>query len=164
MTEAERVAGEEMRILLPDPAATGRLAAQLAAALPARTAGCLLLLQGELGAGKSTLARAMLRELGHTGPAPSPTYTLVEPYELSIGIVYHVDLYRVAGLQELDYLGWNDMRDGLILLEWPERVPRLVEQADLKVVLEYNGDGRRAALHGLSGQGTEILRKLGRHS
>jgi len=147
---------------LPDVAATMSIAAKFVAALPANTQGCMLLLQGELGAGKSTLARAMLRELGHSGPVPSPTYTLVEPYELPGGIVYHIDLYRISGTEELDFLGWSDLRDGLILLEWPERVPQLVEQADLKITLEYghSGDSREASIQSYSTVGSKMMQRF----
>jgi tRNA threonylcarbamoyladenosine biosynthesis protein TsaE len=154
-----------INVHLPDVAATMSIAAKLVAALPANTQGCMLLLQGELGAGKSTLARAMLRELGHCGPVPSPTYTLVEPYELSGGIVYHIDLYRISGTEELDFLGWSDLRDGLILLEWPERVPQLVEQADLKITLEYghsghSGDSREASFQSYSTLGSKMMQRF----
>ena len=90
------------KVTLPDPAATEQFAQQLAAALPENAAGWVVLLQGELGAGKSSIARAMLHALGHTGTVPSPTYTLVEPYRLSHYSVYHVDLYRIATGDELD--------------------------------------------------------------
>ena len=146
-----------LSIALPDAAATESLAARLVTVLPSDKSGLLILLQGELGAGKSTLARAMLHHMGHTGPVPSPTYTLVEPYELDDYSVYHIDLYRLSGIEELDYLGWNDLRDGLVLLEWPERAPQLVQQADLSVKLDYDGAGRTATLQGLSARGAEML-------
>ncbi len=119
----------------------------------------LLLLQGELGAGKSTLARAMLHCLGHDGAVPSPTYTLVEPYELAGGTIYHVDLYRLSGIEDLDYLGWNDMRDGLVLLEWPEREPQLRQQADLLIELRYDGEARSATVSALSASGVAMLER-----
>lgn len=146
-----------INIALADAAATDSLAAKLVEILPRDKSGFLLLLQGELGAGKSTLARAMLRTLGVSGPIPSPTYTLVEPYEVSAGMVYHIDLYRLSGMEELDYLGWDDLRDGLILLEWPERVARLQQQADLLVRLDYADLGRTAQLQGLSDRGRAML-------
>ena len=136
--------------------ATESLAARLVKILPQDKSGFLLLLQGELGAGKSTLARAMLQKMGIDGPIPSPTYTLVEPYEVSDGVVYHIDLYRLSGMEELDYLGWDDLRDGLILLEWPERVPQLQQQADLLIKLDYDGEGRLATLQDLSDRGREL--------
>jgi tRNA threonylcarbamoyladenosine biosynthesis protein TsaE len=147
------------KIPLPDAAATESLAAKLVATLPANKRGLLVLLQGELGAGKSTLARAMLHQMGYSGRVPSPTYTLVEPYEFPDVTVYHIDLYRLSGTEELEYLGWDDLGDGLILLEWPERVPQLQQQADLLVQLDYDGVGRTAMLQGLSAKGEEMLER-----
>lgn len=138
-------------------AATESLAADLVTILPTDTSGFLLLLKGELGAGKSTLARAMLQKMGVSGPIPSPTYTLVEPYEISGRTIYHIDLYRLSGMEELDYLGWDDLRDGLILLEWPERVPQLRQQADLLIQLDYEGEGRTATLQECSDRGRKML-------
>ena len=147
-------------VSLPDEAATEALASRLVKSLPSETAGWIVLLQGDLGAGKSTLARAMLRESGHEGAVPSPTYTLVEPYELPTGIIYHIDLYRISGLVELEYLGGHDLRDGLILLEWPERAPELQDHADLLIALAYDGAGRIATLHSLSDRGVAMLEKM----
>ena len=93
-------------------------------ALPDELGGWTLLLSGELGAGKSTFARALIRAAGHDGPVPSPTYTLVEPYNLSAGRFYHVDLYRVSDEEELRYLGWNELDDGFRLVEWPDQGTR----------------------------------------
>lgn len=148
------------KVHLPGVAATDDLAARLVAALPVQKNGWIVLLKGELGAGKTSLARAMLREMGHSGPVPSPTYALVEPYELPGGPVYHIDLYRIADASELEYLGWNDLRDGLILLEWPERAPQLLAEADLLLELEYDGEGRRASLQELSTRGAAMLEKI----
>ncbi len=146
-----------IKIALPDVASTESLAARLVSILPGDKSGFLILLQGELGAGKSTLARAMLQTMGVRGPIPSPTYTLVEPYEVTTDIIYHIDLYRLSGMEELDYLGWDDLRDGLILLEWPERVPQLMQQADLLIKLGYDGDGRTASLTHLSDRGSAMV-------
>ncbi len=110
-------------LFLPDLEATERFAARLVAVLPTRLEGWTILLQGELGSGKSSLARAMLHSMGHSGAVPSPTYTLVEPYKLPQVTLYHIDLYRIADQEELEFLGWSDLDDGLRLVEWPERVP-----------------------------------------
>lgn len=146
-----------IKVELPDPDATAQFAQQLAAALPQDAAGWTILLQGELGAGKSSVARAMLHALGHKGAVPSPTYTLVEPYKLVNYSVYHIDLYRIATGDELEFLGWSDLQDGLMLIEWPERVPGLEQDADLKAVLSYAGDGRAVELSALSDRGQDIL-------
>jgi len=142
---------------LPDPEATASLAMALTGALPADAGGWTILLQGELGAGKSTFARAMLRSLGHEGLVPSPTYTLVEPYTLPGFSVYHIDLYRVTAADELEFLGWSDLQDGLKLVEWPERAPRLLELADIQIELRYEDEGRAADLKGLSERGSKVL-------
>jgi len=149
-----------LSVFLADEAATAALAERLQAALPERPAGWTILLNGELGAGKSTLARALLRAMGHEGAVPSPTYTLVEPYQLSGITVYHVDLYRVADPEELRYLGFNELDDGLRLIEWAERAPELQDQADLGIQLDYEGEGRRASFKGLSERGTALAEAL----
>lgn len=142
---------------LPDEPATIELAAQLAAALPPDRQGWLLLLEGELGAGKSTLARGLIRALGHRGSVPSPTYTLVEPYELPGGTVYHIDLYRVADPEELQFLGFDELEQGLRLVEWPDRAPALASAADLAIKLRYDGAGRRATIEALSTRGAALI-------
>lgn len=147
-------------LILPDPRSTESLARALAAALPADAGGWTILLQGELGAGKSTFARAMLSSLGHEGVVPSPTYTLVEPYELPAYPAYHIDLYRINSTDELEYLGWSDLQDGLKLVEWPERVPQLGKQADIGIELRYEGSGRAAELTGLSERGSNVVANL----
>lgn len=145
---------------LADETATAGLAEQLCSALPDDIAGWTLLLEGELGAGKSTFARALIRALGHEGPVPSPTYTLVEPYRLERATVYHVDLYRVADEGELRFLGWNELDDGFRLVEWPDRAPGLAAEADLRISLAYDGDGRSVTLAGLSERGRELAENL----
>lgn len=152
---------------LPDEAATLALGTGLAAALPRPSAGLLVTLDGELGAGKTTLARALLRGLGHDGPVPSPTYTLVEPYEVGGHRLTHVDLYRVADESELEFLGWDDLRSTVLLVEWPERAPGLTRTADLRVVLRYAGAGagsgdeagREAELTAASGRAVAWLER-----
>ena len=105
-------------------------------------------LSGDLGAGKTTLARALLRALGVAGPVRSPTYTLVEPYPTERGVVLHFDLYRVRHPGELDTLGYRELRAGslLTLLEWPERAAALLGPVDLECRLEYFEKGRSVSL------------------
>jgi tRNA threonylcarbamoyladenosine biosynthesis protein TsaE len=146
-----------MKRYLPDEAATIAFGEELLEALPDDLAGWTLLLSGELGAGKSTFARALIRAAGHSGAVPSPTYTLVEPYSLSRGNIYHVDLYRVADEEELRYLGWNELDDGCRLVEWPDRAPGLAEQADLSLVFSYAGDGRDVDIEPLSPRAQAIF-------
>jgi len=149
-----------MKAELPDEGATEALARRLAAALPECTAGLTLLLQGDLGAGKSTFARALIRSLGHSGAVPSPTYTLVEPYDLPGGMVYHVDLYRVSSEEELRYLGWTELDEGFRIVEWPERAPGIAAQADIRIELGYDDPGRRAMIEALSQGGEAIVARL----
>ena len=147
-------------LILPDPQATGTLARAVAAALPIDASGWAILLQGELGAGKSTFARAMLHALGYSGTVPSPTYTLVEPYVLPKYSVYHIDLYRIESVDDIEYLGWSDLQDGLRLVEWPERAPQLDHEADIRIALRYDGEGRAADMTGLSERGATVLAAL----
>lgn len=149
-----------MKLYLPDLEATDELAAQLSAVLPADVAGWTMLLEGDLGAGKSTFARALIHAMGHEGAVPSPTYTLVEPYQLSVGAVYHVDLYRVSDEEELRFLGWTELEDGFRLVEWPQRVPGLRQSADLLLHLDYKDQGRQAELLALSERAKNVICRL----
>jgi tRNA threonylcarbamoyladenosine biosynthesis protein TsaE len=149
-----------MRCFLADPQATDRLAEDLSKVLPNDTAGWTLLLDGDLGAGKSTFARALIHAMGHAGAVPSPTYTLVEPYDLPGHLIYHVDLYRVSGEEELHFLGWNELENGFRIVEWPDRAPGLSSAADLRIHLDYQGDGRSALLEGLSRRGDAVIASL----
>jgi tRNA threonylcarbamoyladenosine biosynthesis protein TsaE len=135
---------------LPDEAATIAFGWEVLDALPDDLAGWTILLEGELGAGKSTFARAFIRAAGHEGAVPSPTYTLVEPYQLARGNIYHVDLYRVADEEELRYLGWNELEDGCRIVEWPDRAPGLVNQADLLLTFTYADGGRSVEIRPLT--------------
>lgn len=146
-----------MKRYLPNEAATIAFGKELLEALPHDLAGWTLLLSGELGAGKSTFARALIRAAGHSGAVPSPTYTLVEPYSLSRGNIYHVDLYRVADEEELRYLGWNELDDGCRMVEWPDRAPGLAQQADLSLVFAYAGEGREVDIVALSPRAKAIF-------
>ena len=124
--------------------ATERLGALLAVTRPAQS---VVQLQGDLGAGKSTLARAMLRALGVRGTIRSPTYTLVERYQLDDGSeAWHLDLYRLGNASELDFLGLDEASASLWLVEWPERCVGALPPVDLTVRLAVHGDGRRWAL------------------
>ena len=146
-----------MLVELADEAATEALGGLIAACLQTPL---LVFLRGELGAGKTTLCRGLLRGLGYAGLVKSPTYTLVEPYELGDAIVYHVDLYRVAEAEELRYLGWNELDRGFRLVEWPERVPGLRRSADIEIELCYARQGRVADIKGLSERGAAVVAAL----
>ena len=129
---------------LADADATNALGAALARTRPTPAVVHLL---GELGAGKSTLARALLRALGVTGAIRSPTYTLVERYPLEAGgEAWHLDLYRIADAGELEYLGLDADDVVLWLVEWPERGSAALPTPDLLVALEVENHGRRARI------------------
>lgn len=133
-------------LYIADDGAMRALGARLAEACPPRS---VIYLEGNLGAGKSTLARGFLHALGHQGAVRSPTYTLVEPYALATRQVYHMDLYRLADAEELEYLGLRDWlaSDAVILAEWPDHGEGVLPPADLRVVIEYAGKGRNVQLH-----------------
>lgn len=139
-----------MELTLPDEAATSCAGGALARGLPdLATRSLLLALSGELGSGKTTLARALLRALGVAGTIRSPTFTLVEPYDTARGTVHHLDLYRLApGSAGLEGLGYRDLRGqpGLVLVEWAERAGAALGPADLAALLTHEGTGRRISL------------------
>lgn len=132
-------------LFLADADATEALGATLAATRPPRA---VVYLEGELGAGKSTLARALLRALGVTGAIRSPTYTLVERYPVPGGEAAHLDLYRLAGASELDFLGLDELAAEAVLwlVEWPERGQGGLPPPDLRLQLAVDGAGRRLRL------------------
>jgi len=145
-------------MLLQDAEATDALGRALARTRPARG---VVYLQGDLGAGKSTLARALLRALGVTGAIRSPTYTLVERYPLPTGgEAWHLDLYRIGDGAELEFLGLDSDEATLWLVEWPERGAGFLPGADLQVALEVAGPGRRAKVTGVSEIGRQWLASL----
>ncbi len=137
-------------MILADEAATHCTGRALARGLPdIVTRNVLLGLSGELGSGKTTLARGMLRALGVVGAIRSPTFTLVEPYETTGGTVHHLDLYRLeTGAPALEGIGYRDLRGqpGLVIVEWPERAGAALGELDLLVRLEHHGPGRRVSL------------------
>jgi len=144
---------------LTDAAATAAYGARLAGCCEA---GLLVFLQGELGAGKTTLVRGLLRALGYAGPVKSPTYTLVESYRLRGLAVHHLDLYRLGDAEELEWLGIRELLagDALCLIEWPERGAGVLPQADLLLLLDYQGQGRRVHLEALTSRGVEVRQCL----
>ena len=132
-------------LFLPDADATAALGACLAERLPAQA---MVELHGDLGAGKSTLARGLLRALGVTGTIRSPTYTLVEQYPLATGgMALHMDLYRIGDPGEIEFLGLDADEIRLWLVEWPERGQGGLPLPDLRIYLEVDGTGRRCQLH-----------------
>jgi len=135
---------------LPDPEATAALGRALAATRPS---AAVLHLAGDLGAGKSTLARELLRALGVEGPIRSPTYTLVERYPVPGGEAWHLDLYRIGDPGELEFLGLDPSDASLWLVEWPERGSGALPPPDLRIELDHLPSGREARLTALSPAG-----------
>ncbi|MGO9423998.1 MAG: tRNA (adenosine(37)-N6)-threonylcarbamoyltransferase complex ATPase subunit type 1 TsaE [Steroidobacteraceae bacterium] len=154
---------QEMELALVDVAATEALGAALAQAFPGADRGfAVLYLEGELGAGKTTCARSLLRGLGAVGLIRSPTFTLVEDYRLGTLTCVHVDLYRLQGPVEVDELGLRDYLtpNCLLLIEWPERGGKAVPAADLELTLRYANGGRRSRLKAHTALGIEWLDDL----
>jgi len=116
-------------------------------------------LRGDLGAGKTTLCRGIIRAMGHVGAVKSPTFTLVEPYSFSGGQVYHFDLYRLNDPDELEYIGVDDYfnSDALCLVEWPEKAAGNLPPCDLDIELLIEGRKRTAILGAASEYGTKVL-------
>jgi tRNA threonylcarbamoyladenosine biosynthesis protein TsaE len=155
-----------MSIILADEAATLEFGNKLAQHL---CKGGVIFLEGELGAGKTTLVRGVLQALGHQGKVKSPTYTLVEPYVLSsdkpINLLYHFDLYRMKDPEELEYMGARDYftADAICFVEWPEKGSGWLPKADLTLELSYQGEARSLIVKtgsGGSDYGKEIARKI----
>ena len=119
-------------------------------------------LRGDLGVGKTRLVRAVIQSLGYDGNVKSPTYTLVEPYQLQGVNIYHFDLYRISDPEELDFLGIRDYFDhqSISFIEWPDKGKGWLNAADLSILLEFNGDGRKIQLSGLTEKGINLLNKL----
>lgn len=148
-----------MKFFAPDPPAMDDLGRRLAQS--ARRAG-IIYLQGELGAGKTTLVRSLLRGFGYHGRVKSPTYTLLESYPLEGLNVYHLDLYRLASPEELEWIGLRDLLAGndLLLIEWPEQGRGMLPPADLVIAIDYKGRGRQLCVQALSDCGKKLAQGL----
>ncbi len=146
---------------LPDEAATLALGAALAAGLEP---GDTVYLRGELGAGKTTLARGVLRGLGFEGRVKSPTYTLVEVYEVSRLHLHHFDFYRFHDPREWTDAGFRESFNGrnVSLIEWPEKAAGQLPPADLEITLTSSGCARNASLRATSPRGTRLAEEIAR--
>ncbi len=161
MTEAGRAAPSgvtepERTIRLDDPDATAALGASIAGQL---SKGDMVALFGDLGAGKTTLARGVLRALGHDGAVPSPTFTLVQHYELAALTVAHFDLYRLGDVDELRELGLDEaLHTGAVLVEWPEIAAGALPADRMEVHFADAGSGRTVRLVGLGNWAGRLAR------
>lgn len=146
----------ELELEIADEGEMTALGCQLAAM---RIPGMIIHLNGDLGMGKTTIARGFIRALGHSGAVKSPTYTLVEPYEFADVTVYHFDLYRLGDPEELEYIGMRDyLHDASVcLIEWPERGAGFLPPADLVINIERQGRGRKITLLARSVLGEDLI-------
>jgi tRNA threonylcarbamoyladenosine biosynthesis protein TsaE len=146
---------------LVDEAATTALGRQFAGAL--QGGGLVVYLHGDLGAGKTSFARALLGALNVGERIKSPTYSLVEGYEAQGRPAWHLDLYRIADPGELEWLGLDALADpaALVLVEWPERGRGALPAADMVIDMAYAGAGRQATLRPLTARGRQVLARLG---
>ena len=148
-----------LTLQLADETQTVALGRQLAALI---SAPLTIYLTGELGAGKTTFSRGLIQALGHQGAVKSPTYTLVEPYELEGIEVYHFDLYRLSDPEELEFMGIRDYFNerSLCIIEWPDRGMGCLPAADIHLHIKYANTGREVSLQAGSDKGKVLLRKI----
>lgn len=158
------VSADELRLHLKDELDTEKLGRVLAALVSESSHGLVVFLEGDLGMGKTTLSRGIMRGLGHQGAVKSPTYTIVEPYEHLTPPAYHFDLYRLGDAEELEYMGIRDYFQGpnLCVIEWPERGQGILPEPDLLVRLGKSGDGRIAQVSAPTIRGSGLLAQLER--
>lgn len=154
---------QELVTHLRDEGATDALGSALARIL---APGLAIFLHGELGAGKTALARAMLHAAGHAGRVKSPTYTLVEPYAIRLDDrqvdLFHFDLYRMGDAREFLDAGFRDYfnENAICIVEWPEKAEGALPQPDIAIYLYVDGLGRKVKLQGMSDKGSRCLERL----
>jgi len=136
----------KQELIIPNEKAMMQLGGKIADKFPQ---GGIVLLEGDLGTGKTTLVRGLLRSLGFQGTVKSPTYTLVEPYQINDRTIYHFDLYRLSDPEELEYMGGRDYwsSKALCLIEWPDKALGYLPEADLKLSLIHQGKQRKVLLN-----------------
>ncbi len=153
-----------LEYFLPDEAATIAIGSGLAQVLQSaiKQQALVTYLKGDLGAGKTTLTRGFVRGMGHQGNVKSPTYTLVEPYQLNAWRVFHFDLYRLGDVEELEYMGIRDYfnDDCCCFIEWPEKGAGLLAKADLIINIMYQDEQRIIKLQAETDYGEEVLTAL----
>jgi len=155
---------KQLEYFLADETATIAIGSGLAAVVKSATVqqALVVYLNGDLGAGKTTLTRGFVRGMGHVGNVKSPTYTLVEPYELGEWRVFHFDLYRLADAEELEYMGIRDYfnNDCCCFIEWPEKGAGLLAKADLIINIAYQDEQRVIKLQAKTAHGEQVVTEL----
>ena len=151
-----------MTVKIQDAIGEDAMVALGAALAKVCAAGGVVYLQGDLGAGKTILSRGIIRALGHQGAVKSPTYTLVEPYELPAVTIYHFDLYRLADPEELEYMGIREYFGprNLCLVEWADRGAGEIPDPDVKLSINHHGEGRRITIEACTHHGKTMLEAL----
>ncbi len=139
---------------------TAQLASALAASVAQLEDGVKIYLKGNLGAGKSTFSRYFIRTFGVEGAIKSPTYTLIEPYQVANGEILHIDLYRLATAEEIYDLGFLEEEQAIWLIEWPEKGQGVLPAADLLLALERDLEELTLTLYGKSQKGIALLDQL----
>ena len=152
----------QLQAVLKDEQQMHAYGKKIAQAIGQINAPLLILLNGDLGAGKTTLSRGILNGLGHRGSVKSPTYTLVEPYDLQIGKVFHFDLYRLVDPEELYDIGFKDYltEAQLCMIEWPDKGGTLLPKADISLLINSNGTGRQVILTAQTSLGSQCVNSL----
>ena len=152
----------EFSLILTDTDATVALGNNLAKGIQQLEHGLIAYLNGDLGAGKTTLTRGFVQGMGHQGNVKSPTYTLVEPYDLEAWQVYHFDLYRLADPEELEYMGIRDYfnNNSCSFIEWPEKGQGMLAAPDLIIDLAYCDEQREVSLQAKTALGEQVLSRL----
>ncbi len=120
----------------------------------------LIFLQGDLGAGKTTFARGWLQGLGYKGKVKSPTYSLIEPYQIHGENIYHLDLYRLSHIEELEFIGIRDYLSQTCLIEWPERAQAVLPEPDIYITIAFEKIGRQLIWHGVSKKGKQLMKDI----